>query len=431
MSKEKHPNPYIHFDAMLCTGCSNSLRACPTQSIRIKKGKPVHLEGLCIGCGECIRVCPTGAVRAATSELESLDKNQISVALVSPVLYSQFPGVMPDIVLQGLRQMGFRHAVDMSYFLEMFQCATEEYIARNRVSLESPWPLISPVCPVVVRLIAFRFPSLLPNVVPVIRPVALMAREVKNKIVREYGVKKDAVAFYYINPCPSKRYSEEPSFSHEQPYVDRTLGINDVYAKLSRELEQIRKGSKTDFPKDIFDYSVTGTSLIWGISGGDITGINTDRTLAISGLQETVAYLEKIELGMFQDVEYIEFRTCPEGCLGGTLTAIDKYLAKSAAQKMVLESGLKRRISQDKIVRLYDAGWFQTKSSLGKLACAFGAQKKPLSIEELQEIDSLLELIQGMDCSACGAPNCRAFAEDVVRGKASLADCLVFQARKK
>jgi Na+-translocating ferredoxin:NAD+ oxidoreductase RNF subunit RnfB len=32
-------------------------------------------------------------------------------------------------------------------------------------------------------------------------------------------------------------------------------------------------------------------------------------------------------------------------------------------------------------------------------------------------------LIHGNDCASCGAPDCRTFAEDVVRGEANLKDC--------
>ena len=38
--------------------------------------------------------------------------------------------------------------------------------------------------------------------------------------------------------------------------------------------------------------------------------------------------------------------------------------------------------------------------------------------------------LPGIDCGACGAPNCRAFAEDVVRGVASRADCIVERSRR-
>ncbi|MCP4345887.1 MAG: hypothetical protein GY795_10225 [Desulfobacterales bacterium] len=429
MNDLKKTTSYVYIDKKLCKVCTQSVKACPTKAVRIKKGKPVYIKEQCIGCGKCIRVCPSGAVRAATCNLSSLKQNRISVALVSPVLYSQFPGILPEDVLRGLKLMGFQHTVDMSFFLEMFQCAAEEFIIRNRVSQKSPWPLISPVCPVVVRLIAFRFPSLIPHILPIRRPVALMSREVNKRITREYGVEKQGIILYYINPCPTK-IDSETFFRHEGPYVDKALGINDIYADLLHFLEKSKETGQKPYFRDIFDdYSVSKTSGVWGKSGGEIAGMNTDRTLAISGLQETVNYLEKIEMGMFQDAEYIELRACPEGCLGGALTAIDKYVAKSAVQKMVIKYGLKKRVSRSVILQLFEEGRFFPKKSLSELARMFGAKKAPLSIDNLQEIEMLVNIIDGMDCSACGAPDCRTFAEDVVRGEASPEECLVLRAR--
>jgi uncharacterized Fe-S cluster-containing protein len=40
-------------------------------------------------------------------------------------------------------------------------------------------------------------------------------------------------------------------------------------------------------------------------------------------------------------------------------------------------------------------------------------------------MEKLLDIIQGKDCSVCGAPDCRTFAEDVIRGKASIDDCIM------
>ncbi|MDM8522705.1 [Fe-Fe] hydrogenase large subunit C-terminal domain-containing protein [Desulfococcaceae bacterium HSG8] len=418
---------YVHVDEELCVGCLHVIKSCPTKAIRMKESRPVIWKNLCIGCGECIRLCPTGAIKAATSEFEPIDKDQISVALVSPVLYSQFPEVMPENVLAGLRQMGFRHTVDMSYFLEMFQCAAEEFIVRNRKSREFPLPLISPVCPVVVRLIAFQFPSLLSHILPIMRPADLMVREVKHQIAREYKEKGKSVAMYYINPCPTKTDSEHLTFHHERPYTDRALGINDVYAELTRRLE---KPGKPDHP-DIFDYSPTENSLIWGISGGEILDMHIRRTLAVSGLKETIAYLEKIEMGLFRDVEYIEFRTCLEGCVGGTLTAVDKYLAKNVTRKVFRKGNMGRRVSRDNIHQLYENGRFSVKSGPAKLVATFGVRNAPLSIDDLMKIEELLEHIRGMDCAVCGAPDCRTFAEDVIRGNASLEDCLVLKAKSE
>jgi len=145
LKKTNKASRYIHFDKSACIGGYSCLKVCPTLAIRIKGSKAFRNEDLCIGCGECIRVCQEAAVTAATANLSRLNKDEISVALVTPVLYAQFPGVMPEDILMGLKALGFQHTVDMSYFLEMFQYATEEFIVRNRTSRQSPWPLISPV----------------------------------------------------------------------------------------------------------------------------------------------------------------------------------------------------------------------------------------------------------------------------------------------
>ncbi len=353
--------------------------------------RTVKVVGQCIGCGECIRVCDAGAVNAAAAEAWNFGRDHVAIALVSPVLYAQFPGVMPKDILKGLRQMGFRHTIDMSYFLEIFHYATEEFINRNRESNKAPWPLISPVCPVVVRLIAFQFPSLMPHVLPVLRPAALMAREVKRRIIPYYQESGEAVAMYYINPCPTKM-DPNCSIPNKQPEIPEiALGINDIFAELSHQVEQIKKSDAIPFDQTRFEYETcaTGNASMWAMSGGEIADMDIDQSLAVSGLEETITYLEKIEMGLFQDIEYIEFRTCREGCLGGVLNVVDKYLAKSSVQKMLKMFGLGRRLPREKILRLYEKGDFQTENRPSKLLNLFGSQKERLSIEAMQKIEGI------------------------------------------
>ena len=418
---------YIRYDKAACIGGASCLKVCPTLAIRIKNGKAVRKEALCIGCGECIRVCQEAAVKAATGNLNRLSKDEISVALVTPVLYAQFPDVMPEDILMGLRALGFQHTVDMSYFLEMFQYATEEFIVRNKTGRQSPWPLISPVCPVVIRLIAFKFPSLMPHVLPLLRPVDLMARDVKQRIVQEYGVSEEKVRLYYINPCPTKRGPVSPTASGRKDDTSIAIGINDIYADLLHHIEHMQDADQPPYSKIRFDfeYCHTGNGPMWGLSGGEIADMNIENSLAVSGIDETITYLEKIEMGLFSNLEYIELRTCREGCLGGPLTAIDKYLAKSSVHKMIKMLGLGRRLSRGKILRQYEKGQFLTDKNPGKLIQEFGSRRKPMSIETVQKVDEILERIKGHDCSVCGAPTCRTLAEDVVNGEASLDECLL------
>ncbi len=50
--------------------------------------------------------------------------------------------------------------------------------------------------------------------------------------------------------------------------------------------------------------------------------------------------------------------------------------------------------------------------------------------QKLAALERLVEELPGLDCGSCGAPNCRALAEDIVRGYASETDC-VFKLREK
>ena len=47
-----------------------------------------------------------------------------------------------------------------------------------------------------------------------------------------------------------------------------------------------------------------------------------------------------------------------------------------------------------------------------------------------QLADSGSGLLPGLHCGSCGAPSCRAFAEDVVLGRASEDDC-IFKVRER
>ena len=42
----------------------------------------------------------------------------------------------------------------------------------------------------------------------------------------------------------------------------------------------------------------------------------------------------------------------------------------------------------------------------------------------MEEIDTMTERLPGLDCGSCGAPSCRALAEDVVKKLARPTDCI-------
>ena len=45
-------------------------------------------------------------------------------------------------------------------------------------------------------------------------------------------------------------------------------------------------------------------------------------------------------------------------------------------------------------------------------------------------MEKIINMLPGIDCGSCGAPSCRALAEDIIRDKASIDDC-VFKMRER
>ena len=45
------------------------------------------------------------------------------------------------------------------------------------------------------------------------------------------------------------------------------------------------------------------------------------------------------------------------------------------------------------------------------------------SMRMMADIQKLRKALPGIDCGSCGAPTCRAFAEDVIKGQADVKGC--------
>lgn len=420
------PVRYVQINESLCNGCVLCMKVCPTKAIRIRKDRVAHIEGICIDCWECVRICPRGAIQAITSE--SLDLAEKSNIIISPstVLYSQFgQDILPNDVLLGLKRMGFYYIHDQSYTSEIFNLAIEFYIKENREKPNSPLPFISPVCPVVVSLIAYRFPSLLRHIPPLATPREIVAREVKARLASRHGRKPEDFKAVHITPCPSKMICMKEPILQKRSFLDAAIGINSIYEAL--------KDNIRDVEDDIVLHHSGGIGLSWGMSGGEISGMELN-CLAIPGLQETIHYLEKIEMGLIRDIDYVEFRACAEGCLGGPFTVMDKYEGKRNLQKLVRMFGVEKRIKYDYVKKLYEKGWFFTEKSQSpgdRELPQLTSSEISKAIEKQNRIEEIIRLLPRKECGACGCPDCATFAEDVVEGKNSLERCIFWEEQKK
>ena len=77
---------YVHsvrLDTDKCLGCMNCIKRCPTEAIRVRKGKAKMIHERCIDCGECIRVCPHHAKYAERESLTNIVNYKYRIALMT------------------------------------------------------------------------------------------------------------------------------------------------------------------------------------------------------------------------------------------------------------------------------------------------------------------------------------------------------------
>jgi len=407
----------VKLDEEKCVGCTTCIKKCPTEAIRVRKGKANIIAERCIDCGECIRTCPHGAKRAVSDPLSIIDGYRIKVAIPAPTLYSQYDeGRSVDNVLSGLLELGFDEIFEVAEAAEIVTAATKELLAGNAQALPRlPRPLISSACPAVVRLVQLRFPSLIPHLAPLIPPMEVAARIAKDKI----HAGEEGVGAFFITPCAGKVTVTREPLGYGRSALDGVIGLRDIYLPLraamgkAPERKLARAGRK---------------GLGWARAEGECDALGERRSISVDGISNVIGVLESLENGKIGELEYIEALACPAGCLGGPLTVENPYIAKtrlrnreeSAAEALAAPRGYEPPSFEE-------LRWTEPVRSRNALVLDPDMLKAMVMMEE---IEMRAEGLPGLDCGSCGAPSCRALAEDIVRGTAVESDC-VFKLRDK
>ena len=404
----------VVLDPKKCTGCTLCVKHCPTEAIRIRNGHAVIKSRRCIDCGECIRICPHKAKRASCSKLDAMEPFKWKIALPAPTVYGQFDGLEDvDYVLQGLLDIGFDEVYEVAKAAELVSAYTRRYLSIEGI----PHPVISSACPVIIRLISLRFPSLIGNISPMLPPMEIAAAQAKEKALREHPeLKPDQIGVCFISPCPAKVSYVNNGFGSHKSAVDVVVSIKDVYFKL---IDVMRRHKA---PNSLSQAGMIGIS--WAESGGESSAIFNDRYLAADGIENVIRVLDKIETGNFPSLEFIELNACPGGCVGGVMAVENPFIAKARLQTLRRYLPVSQNfVTEESTNAIPDSFFYNdmpTYHPISKLSDNMGE-----SMRMLAEIQALRDSLPGIDCGSCGAPNCRAFAEDVVKGEADPHNCII------
>ena len=317
----------------------------------------------------------------------------------------------------------------------------------------------------VVRLVQLRFPSLIPHLVHLLPPFEIAAKELRGRIEKSglgAGVasgaeqKKDSedqprVGVFFISPCTSKVTAIRNPLGYEKSEVDAVFSFQDIYTPLKKAIQRRKTAAETASPDPqppgMFQRTEgLGGGFGWARSDGELEALNVAGAVSVDGIDNLIALLEEIDNGKLDDIPYIEALACPGGCVGGPMVVANPHVARTAIKAVSVSQ--KAEQSSSAQTETAKAGVLRT--DLEGIAPAYcdgfeglgwdaELQPKPVMVLDrnlekalamAEKLEELAAGLPGLDCGACGAPDCRALAEDIVKGEAELDDCIV-RLRKK
>ena len=341
--------------------------------------------------------------------MQEWDRFRFKIALPAPALYGQFNNLDDaEVVLAGLLEMGFDEVYEVATAAELVSDATRLLLSQG--ALERP--VISSACPAVLRLIRVRFPQLLDNVLPLVAPVELAARTVKRQTARSLGIPPSEIGCVFISPCPAKMTAAKNPLGTGRSDIDLVVSVSEIYPALCAAMKKAREPGE--------DLATAGrTGIGWGRSGGEAAATLHERYLAADGIENVIRVLEDMEDEKLRGLDFVELNACSAGCVGGVLNIENPYVAAVRLKRLARYRPVSCNHIGDVIPP--EAKWDRELD----YSPVMQLDKNPMrAMEMLGRMGEIEGRLRGLDCGSCGAPSCRALAEDIVRGYAAEDSCI-------
>lgn len=406
---------YFHsviLDEKLCMGCTNCMQRCPMEAIRVKDRKAIIDKERCIDCGECIRACPYHAQKSFTDKIDVISDFKYKVALVPITMYGQFKeGTRIDKIFEAIKKLGFDYVYDESVFADLASIMVKEELKNKNID----GPLISSHCPAVIRLIQARFPDLIENLITVESTVEIGGRMIRRELKESLECEDSDIGIVYISPCTARVTSVKRPLGIWNSALDGSVSFKDIYGDIMRNLKSIEK----------YDSYRKGNleGIRWSFLGGQSESIESEKYVAVDGIFNVIDVLEALEMGKLEKMRYIEASACVGGCVGGALNIENPYIAIGRLKHLEVINHGNLKYNEAEVLRMLRSGFMHWDKEIVPVEVIPLDDDLLIAMKKIEELDRIVRLLPGLDCGSCGAPSCRAFAEDIVRGFAKIDDC--------
>lgn len=337
-------------------------------------------EVICVQCGQCSAICPVGAISeknhiddvwAALDNPEKYIVVQTAPAIRAALgeCFGNEPGTLvTGKMVTALRQLGFDGVFDTNFTadLTIMEEGTELLVRLKKAIVDKEkvaLPQFTSCCPAWIKFTEHYYPALLPNMSSCKSPQQMFGAIAKTYYANKIGRKSEDMVVVSVMPCTAKK------FENQRPEMNGS-GLRDVdYILTTRELGRMIKQAGIEFnslPDDIMDSPMgisSGAADIFANTGGvmeaairtayeivtgkelptgnlhiePIMGLEGVKkaSLKIKGALKEWSFLEGVELKVAvahglsnarkileaiekgEEFHFIEFMTCPGGCIGG------------------------------------------------------------------------------------------------------------------
>ena len=431
-----HPNTLVYTNEK-CQGCNRCISVCPVltanYSVPSADGEhrriEVHTEN-CISCGACFDACEHQA-RSFLDDTErffrDLKQGKSISIILAPAFQANYPSQYEQ-VLGGLKALGVKHIISVSFGADITTWAYINYISRH--NFEGG---ISQPCPAIVNYIEHYEPKLIQKLVPIHSPMMCTAIYAKKYL----GI-TDSLAF--ISPCIAKKAEITDPNTHG--YVS----YNVTFAHL---MEYMKHHNALGKPaKDEINY---GLGSIYPMPGGLKENVywfcGEDIFIRqVEGEKRAYEFLKNYKSRVEQKAKLpfmVDILNCEQGCLYGT--GIEESKSRSEENYYALEK-IKARSKKRKAFHPFSRllspkqrlWWLNRKfarlnindfmrSYTNKSDTVSLREPKPYELETVfLQMGKPTPAEQNINCGACGYNNCSEMASAIFNGCNTPANCIHF-----
>ena len=414
--KEAGNNSYqsILVDKEACIGCINCIKRCPTKAIRVMDGKAQIDSSKCINCGDCVMVCQKRAMHPNFDGIDIINNFKYKVALPASSFFGQFRNADDvDKILNSLLYIGFDDVFEAARGDDVLSGIVKKALAEGKLAK----PLISAACPACVELILMCFHNLKNNLVPFVPASHIAAKLAREEAVRKTGLAPEDIGVFFISPCPAHASAIKTDLYKSGCKIDGVLSVREVSLKVMN--------LKFDGVEVKTRFKAGTTGIRCAVTGGEVKNVGSSRALAVDGMENVISVLKELEDGKHPELEYVELNACPSGCVGGAMNLENAFFAKSTIMKLRREVVKERENTTDKADKPLD---FYIRPEPWQVNNAYYQLDEDFTqaFIKMRKLEEVRQQLPGLDCGICGAPSCKAFAEDVAKGRVSITRCIKF-----